>query len=154
MVKLKIRTGLKENTISNMKNLHTFEDFLNESKQILVSAIDKVKSLPKGKLFDDAKNIEKIFKISKHSWNEVVVAYEKHEDEHHIVTIDLSDIHITQPNVQSGKVMKMIDDIKKVPRINVVQFPNGEKVIYDGHHRLISHWSLGETKIKVNLVKI
>ena len=96
-----------------MKNLHTFEDFLNESKQILVSAIDKVKSLPKGKLFDDAKNIEKIFKISKHSWNEVVVAYEKHEDEHHIVTIDLSDIHITQPNVQSGKVMKMIDDIKR-----------------------------------------
>jgi uncharacterized ParB-like nuclease family protein len=48
----------------------------------------------------------------------------------------------------------MIDDIDKVPPINVVQFKNGEKAIYDGHHRLMANWALGETKIKVNLVKL
>lgn len=137
-----------------MKNLHTFEDFLNESKQSLESAIDRVESLPKGKLFDDAKVIDKIFKMSKHTWNEVIVAYEKHEDQYHIVTIDVNDIHITQPNIQANKVNKMLDNIDKLPRINVVQFSNGEKAIYDGHHRLIAHWALGERKIKVNIVKL
>lgn len=137
-----------------MKNLQSFEDFLNENSQNINLAYSKIDELPKGKLFNDAKNIEKIFKKSTHDWNEVIVTYEKHEDEHHIVIINLSDIHITQPNVQSGKVVKMIDDINKVPRINVVQFENGEKAIYDGHHRLVAHWALGESKIKVNLVKI
>ena len=137
-----------------MKNLHTFEDFLNESKQSLESAIDKVESLPKGKLFDDSKQIDSIFKMSKKSWNEVIVAYEQHEEKHHIVYVDISEIHITQPNIQSNKVTKMFDNIEKLPRINVVQFSNGEKTIYDGHHRLIAHWALGEKKIKVNLVKI
>ncbi len=137
-----------------MKNLITFEEFLTENKQSENEAYAKVNELPKGKLFDDAKNIEGVFKMSKHSWNEVIVTYEQNEEQHHIVVINLSDIHITQPNVQSGKVTKMIDDIKKVPRINVVQFENGEKAIYDGHHRLVAHWALGESKIKVNLVKI
>jgi hypothetical protein len=137
-----------------VKNLQSFKDFLNENSQNINLAYSKIDELPKGKLFNDAKNIEKIFKMSKHSWNEVIVAYEQNEEQHHIVYVNISEIHITQPNVQSGKVMKMIDDIKKVPRINVVQFPNGEKSIYDGHHRLIAHWALGESKIKVNLVKI
>ena len=48
----------------------------------------------------------------------------------------------------------MLDKITKLTPINVVQFSNGEKAIYDGHHRLIAHWALGEKKIKVNLVKI
>jgi hypothetical protein len=26
--------------------------------------------------------------------------------------------------------------------------------IYDGHHRLIANWALGNTTIKVNLVKL
>ena len=137
-----------------MKNLHTFEEFLNESKQNLESAIAKIDALPKGKIFDDAKVIDKIFKMSKHTWNEVIVAYEKHEDQHHIVTIDVNDIHITQPNIQANKVNKMLDDFNKLDRINVVQFSNGEKAIYDGHHRLMAHWALGERKIKVNIVKL
>jgi hypothetical protein len=137
-----------------MKTLPSYEEFLNESQSINDIAYLKVDSLSKGKLFDDAKNIEGVFKRSKHTWNEVIVAYEKHEEEHHIVTIDLSDIHITQPNIQANKVNKMIGEINKLPRINVVQFSNGEKAIYDGHHRLIAHWALGEKKIKVNLVKI
>jgi hypothetical protein len=48
----------------------------------------------------------------------------------------------------------MLPDIDKTPRINVVQFTDGEMAIYDGHHRLIANWALGNTKIKVNLVKI
>jgi hypothetical protein len=35
----------------------------------------------------------------------------------------------------------------------MVQFPDG-LVIYDGHHRLLTAWALGETKIKANLVKL
>ncbi len=137
-----------------MKTLPSYEEFLSESQSVKDIAYLKVESLPKGKLFDDAKNIEGVFKKSKHTWNEVIVAYEKHEEEHHIVTIDLMDIHITQPNIQANKVDKMIGEINKLPRINVVQFSNGEKAIYDGHHRLIAHWALGEKKIKVNLVKV
>jgi hypothetical protein len=137
-----------------MKNLDSFEEFLTESQSIKDIAYLKVEDLPKGKIFDDAKIIEGVFKKSKHTWNEVIVAYEKHEDQHHIVTIDLKDIHITQPNIQANKVIKMLGEINKLPRINVVQFPNGEKAIYDGHHRLIAHWALGKKKIKVNLVKL
>jgi uncharacterized protein (DUF1015 family) len=37
--------------------------------------------------------------------------------------------------------------------INVVEFPDG-LAIYDGHHRLIAAWAMGEKKIKVNLVKV
>ena len=137
-----------------MKNLYSFEEFLTEFQSVKDIAYLKVEDLPKGKIFDDAKIIEGVFKKSKHTWNEVIVAYEKHEEEHHIVTIDLKDIHITQPNIQANKVIKMIGEINKLPRINAVQFPNGEKAIYDGHHRLIAHWALGEKKIKVNLVKL
>ena len=137
-----------------MKNLHTFEEFLNESSRNINLAIENIDGLIKGKIFDDAKKIDGIFKVSKHTWNEVIVAYERNEDQHHIVTIDVDDIHITQPNIQANKVKKMLDNIDKLPRINVVQFSNGEKAIYDGHHRLIAHWALGEKKIKVNLVKI
>jgi hypothetical protein len=137
-----------------MKNLYSFEEFLNESQSVKDIAYLKIEGLPKGKIFDDAKVIEGVFKMSKHTWNEVIVAYEQNEERHHIVTIDLMDIRITQPNIQSNKVIKMIGEINKLPRINVVQFPNGEKAIYDGHHRLIAHWALGEKKIKINLVKI
>ena len=124
------------------------------SAAAIESANKKIDQLPKGKLFDDAKKIDGIFKISKHTWNEVIVAYEQHEEQHHIVMIDVKDIHITQPNIQANKVNKMLDDFNKLDRINVVQFSNGEKAIYDGHHRLMAHWALGERKIKVNIVKL
>jgi hypothetical protein len=137
-----------------MKNLHTLEEFLIESRRSIDSAFSKIDELPKGKLFDDAKSIEGVFKKSTHSWNDIISAYEKNEDQQRIVTIDLSDVRITQPNIQANKVDKMIGKINKLPRINVVQFPDGEKAIYDGHHRLIAQWALGEKKIKVNLVKL
>jgi hypothetical protein len=137
-----------------MKHLHTFEEFLNESNKSVEMADEKIDKLPAGKLFDDAKNIEKVFKKSKYSWNDVIVTYEQYEEQHHIKIINISDIHITQPNIQANKVKAMLPDIDKTPRINVVQFTDGEMAIYDGHHRLIANWALGNTKIKVNLVKI
>jgi len=127
---------------------------LQESNNSLELAYNRIDGLPVGKLFDDAKNIESVFKKSIHSWNDVIVTYERYEDEHHIVNINVSDIHITQPNIQANKVKEMIPNIDKTPRINVVQFTDGEMAIYDGHHRLIANWALGNTKIKVNLVKI
>ncbi len=124
------------------------------SAAAIESANKKIDQLPKGKLFDDAKKIDGIFEMSKHTWNEVIVAYEQHEEQHHIVMIDVKDIHITQPNIQANKVNKILDNIDKVPRINVVQFSDGEMAIYDGHHRLIASWALGDKRIKVNLVKL
>ena len=127
---------------------------LQESNNSLELAYNRIDGLPVGKLFDDAKNIEIVFKKSIHSWNDVIVTYERYEDEHHIVNINVSDIHITQPNIQSNKVKEMIPNIDELPRINVVQFTDGEMTIYDGHHRLIANWALGNTKIKVNLVRL
>jgi hypothetical protein len=51
-------------------------------------------------------------------------------------------------------VKNMLDKVNNLSPINVVEFENGEKVIYDGHHRLVANWVLNNSKIKVNLVKI
>jgi hypothetical protein len=116
------------------------------------SAEQRIDELPKGKLFDDAKNIESIFNRSKHSWSEVIELFEKNKSKEQYVNIE--DIHITQPNIQSNKVKQIITNSKEIPAINVVEFPDGEKVIYDGHHRLIANWALGNEKIKTNLVQV
>jgi hypothetical protein len=134
-----------------MKRIHTFESFLVESSQDVYGKIDV---LPVGKIFSDAKKIDGVFKKSQYTWSEVIEAFEKNKESAKPQFINIKDIKITQPNIQSEKVKKMIDDIDKVPPINVVQFKNGEKAIYDGHHRLMANWALGETKIKVNLVKL
>lgn len=104
-------------------------------------------------IFDDSKRIDGIFNITKHSWSDVVNAFEKNEKDAKIKSVNVKDIQITQPNIQSNKVKKMISQDGKLKTINVVQFPDG-LAIYDGHHRLTTAWALGETKIKVNLVKI
>jgi hypothetical protein len=129
-------------------------NLLKETNSSIELAYTRVDKLPAGKLFDDAKNIEGVFKKSKYDWNEVIVTYEQHEDEHHIKFVNISDIHITQPNIQANKVKEIISNINKTPRINVVQFGDGEMAIYDGHHRLIANWALGNTQIKVNLVRL
>jgi len=129
------------------------KNLLKETESVDL-AYQKIDELPNGKLFDDAKNIEGIFKMSKHDWNEVIVTYEKHEEQHHIKYVNISDIHITQPNVQANKVKNLLDNINNVPRINAVQFEDGELAIYDGHHRLVANWAVGNTQIKVNLVRL
>jgi len=125
-------------------------DLLYENSSI---AFDKIDKLPKGKIFDDAKNIENVFKKSKHTWNEVINAYEQNKDTGELTTVDLYDIQITQPNIQANKAKQMVKDINNLPTINVVEFNNGEKVIYDGHHRLIANWAVDNNEIEVNLIK-
>jgi hypothetical protein len=128
--------GLKEENISNQ------------------SAIQKIDQLPQGKLFNDAKNIEGVFKKSSHSWSKVIELFEKNKNKSKLEVIDTKDIHITQPNIQANKVKNMLDKVNNLLPINVVEFEDGEKVIYDAHHRLVANWALGNDKIKVNLVKI
>ena len=135
-----------------MKPIKLFEQFLNESQK-QEAALQKVEELPKGSIFDDAKRIDSIFQISNRPWSEVVQAWEENSDKAKPKTVNLKDIHITQRNIQSSKVGEMIlrkDDVKT---INVVQFPEGP-VIYDGHHRLTKAWALGETRLKVNYLKL
>lgn len=120
----------------------------------LKSAIQKIDKLPRGKIFDDAKNLEGVFKKSKYTWSEVIENFEKNRQDSELQSIKLKNIHITQPNIQSSKVSKMIGNISNLDNINAVQFPDGEIAIYDGHHRLAAHWALGDTNIKVNLVRL
>jgi hypothetical protein len=134
-----------------MKHLLTFENFLFEST---ASAIQKIDALPAGKIFDDAKRIDNVFKKSSHTWSEVIENFEKNKDLAKTAKVKVKDIRITQPNIQADKVKKMLADLAKTPAINVVQFKNGELAIYDGHHRLLANWALGENQITVNLVKI
>ena len=123
-------------------------DLLNETNY------DRIDKLPNGKLFADAKNIKDIFKMSHHTWSEVIEAFEKNQDIAQPNIVNISDIQITQPNIQSNKVKQIIANINKTPHINAVQFPDGEIAIYDGHHRLVANWVLGKQTIDVNLVKL
>ena len=127
-------------------------DLLEEN--VLDRANQKIDALPKGKLFDDAKNIESIFNKSRHSWSETAETFEANKNKGKLQPININDIYITQPNIQSSKVKKMIVDIDKLPIINAVEFTDGEIVIYDGHHRLLANWALGKPQIKLNLVSI
>lgn len=130
------------------------EDTTDSKKKSLIQGINNLNSLPKGKIFDDAKSIEGVFPKSKHSYSEVAQAFEENRDKSRVQEVDLKDIHITQPNIQSKKVEKMVNDLDKTPTLNVVQFPSGEKAVFDGHHRLTSNWVAGNSKVKVNLVKL
>lgn len=115
---------------------------------------NKIDELPTGKLFNDAKNIQRIFNISRRSWSDVIEAFEKNKDNGRLQLVSLKDIHITQPNIQSNKVKTILDDLNKLTTINVVEFEDGEMAIFDGHHRLVANWALGNSKIQVNLVQI
>ena len=115
---------------------------------------NKIDELPIGKLFNDAKNIQRIFNISRRSWSAVIEAFEKNKDNGSLQLVSLKDIHITQPNIQSNKVKTILADLNKLSTINVVEFEDGEMAIFDGHHRLVANWALGNSKIQVNLVQI
>ncbi len=136
-----------------MKHIKIFEDFITESRKDIDLAIARIDDLPKGSTFEDAKRIESIFTKSKHTWSEVIETFEKNQKDAKVKSVNIKDIQITQPNIQSNKVKAMIEKFDKLPMINAVQFPDG-LAIYDGHHRLLTAWAIGETKIKVNLVKI
>lgn len=131
---IKVKTGVKESISVN-------------------TAYDKIDRLPQGKIFNDAKRIDGIFNKSKHSYSEVIEAFEKNKAKNNIEFVSVKDVHITQPNIQSNKVKQTITSFDDTATINVVQFPDGEMAIYDGHHRLTAAWAIGKDKIKVNLVK-
>ena len=120
----------------------------------LQNATNKLNSLPNGKIFDDAKSIVGIFDKSERSWSEVIEAYEKNQQNAIQQVVDVRNIHITQPNIQSGKVIDIMKNIENVPIVNVVQFENGEMAIYDGHHRVTANYLLGDYKLLVNIVKL
>lgn len=135
-----------------MKHIQLFEQFLNESQKG-EAALQRVEELPKGSIFDDAKRIDGVFKMNKRPWHEIVQTWEQYQDAAQTKTINPKDIQITQPNIQLNKVKEMIFRDGKVKTINVIEFPEGP-VIYDGHHRLTKAWALGETKLKVNYLKV
>ena len=114
---------------------------------------NKINELPPGKLFSDAKNIEGIFNKSQRSWSEVIEAAEKNKNNGRLEMVNLKDIHITQPNIQSNKVKIILKNLNTLSPITVVQFEDGEMAIHDGHHRLVANWVLGHSKIKVNLIQ-
>ena len=125
---------------------------VSESRDI-ETAHNRIDNLPKGSTFEDAKRIDSIFKKSKHTWSETIEAFEKNEKDAELKLVNIKDIRITQPNVQSNKVKALIDNVDKLPTIFAVQFSD-ELVIYDGHHRVLAAWALNEPKIKVNLVTL
>jgi hypothetical protein len=113
----------------------------------------KIDDLKNGAIFEDAKKIDSIFKISNHTWSEVIEVFEKNEKNATAQMVNIQDIQITQRNIQSEKVKRFIIQDKEFEPINVVEFEDG-LAIYDGHHRLTALWALGKTEINVNLVKI
>lgn len=117
------------------------------------SADEKMDSLPQGDLFPTAKRIDGIFKKSRHSWSEVIESLERNIENGKRTTVNIEDVKITQPNVLSSKVKKMVQGSGKTPTIDAVLFPDGEIVIHDGHHRLTANWALGNKTIEVNLVR-
>jgi len=135
-----------------MKPIKLFEQFLNESQK-QDAAMKKVEALPKGSIFDDAKRIDSIFQISNRAWSEVVQAWEENEKSAKSKTINPKDVQITQRNIQSSKVGEMIYRKGPLKTINVIEFPEG-MVIPDGHHRLLTAWALGITKLSVNYIKV
>lgn len=89
---------------------------------------DRLESLPKGKIFDDAKRIDGIFNKSKHSWNETIEMFEKNKSNGNLKYVKIEDIEITQPNIQSNKVKNIIKNLNDVPLINLVEFKDGKKL--------------------------
>jgi len=124
------------------------------SKDAEQLAIEKINKLPKGTIFDDAKRIDSIFEKSSYGYSETLEAFEKHRDTGVIEFLSVDKIKITQPNIQSNKVFNMIKTPDKLPIINVVEFKDGEYVIFDGHHRLTSFWALNKREFKAFLVKL
>jgi hypothetical protein len=127
---------------------------LTESEHDLHSVYKLIDNLPAGNIFEDAKRISGIFKKSNHSWSEVIETFERNKDNAQLKNVNVMDICITQPNIQSNKVKRIVSIIGRMPEINAVQFADGEIAIYDGHHRLVANWAIGNQNMQVNLVTL
>lgn len=135
--------------------------FILVMKYILLKALiqesnaqQKLEALPKGNLFNDAKSIKGVFDSSDYTWSQAIEAFEKHKHQAKIISIPIDSIKITQPNIQLHKTLDIIPNLSKTPTINAVKFDIDNTVIFDGHHRLIANWALGNSSVKVNLVDL
>ena len=115
-------------------------------------AIEKLYSLPRGKIFSNAKDISNIFKKSNIPYSKVLFNYEQGEQNANIKFVDIDKIEVTQPNITSSKVEKYIKDFNQNSAIPGVMYGKNI-VIPDGHHRLTAAYLLGYDKIKVSLVQ-
>lgn len=125
---------------------------LDESGFSISEASDRVDNLPQGALFDDAKSITSIFPRSKHTYSEALELFEGNKEKGIEKVIALNKIKITQPNIRANNVKNMIKSPNNLPIVNVVKFDSGEIVVFDGHHRLVSHWALGRKNMKTFFV--
>ena len=100
-----------------MKFVQLFEQFINESKVELAN--QKIDDLPKGATFEDAKKIDGVFDKSKHTWSEVIEAFESNQKDAKVKSVNVKDIQITQPNIQANKVKRMIAEPKI--KVNLVK---------------------------------
>lgn len=126
-------------------------DLLAESDNML-TATQRIESLPRGTIFSDAKNITSIFATSRYAWNQVAAAVDTNAADGRMRSVSIQDIHITQPNIQSSKVEQILRRLPELPAIRVAQFADGSLAIADGHHRLVANWALGNQRVQVMIV--
>jgi hypothetical protein len=90
-------SAYKSGAIVRCRKGNIWKDVKETSDPQAGKAAQKIDQLPQGKLFNDAKNIEGVFKKSSHSWSKVIELFEKNKNKSKLEVIDTKDIHITQP---------------------------------------------------------
>ena len=134
-----------------MKHIENYRVWESRSSRLADVRVD---SLPSGRIFDDAKRVDQVFSISKRSWSETAQAFELGRDQAEPVELDLDSLRITQPNIRSSRVKWLISQVESLEPIPIVEFSDGERVVFDGHHRLVANWALGRRTIAAYLVKL
>ena len=134
-----------------MKHIENYRVWESRSSRLADARVD---SLPSGRIFDDAKRVDQVFSIGTRSWSETAQAFELGRDQAEPVELDLDSLRITQPNIRSSRVKWLISQVESLDPIPVVEFSDGERVVFDGHHRLIANWALGRRTIAAYLVKL
>jgi len=134
-----------------MKNLQTYEEFLNESEDISKIIQNFTKS--KMKFFinhnGDEINLREIFTKTS---NEPMVVFGVGNQKGKKTSIDLDDLIPTQNNVSKDVLLKKLDDdIKELPIVGVY---NKKKYIIHGHHRLALEKLKGNKQVFVKLITI
>jgi hypothetical protein len=134
-----------------MKNLQTYEEFINESEDIskLIQNFTKAKT----KFFVNHKgdeiNLREIFTKTS---NEPMVVFGVGNKKGKKTSIDLDDLIPTQNNVSKDVLLKKLDDdTKELPIVGVL---DKKKYIIHGHHRLALEKLKGSKQVYVTLITI
>jgi hypothetical protein len=134
-----------------MKHIESYRVWESRGSRLADTQVD---DLPSSRIFDDAKRIDQVFGMSKRSWSETAQAFELGRDRAELLELDLDTLQITQPSIRSSRVKWFIDQVDSLDPIPVVEFSDGERVVFDGHHRLVANWALGRRTIPAYLVKL